>query len=68
MIFTAREIAQLKHLELLARFDRPADVVEHARTTPVEPIQPRAVDGGGFIRLLMPGDPGYEDAPREVPT
>ncbi len=58
----------IKHLELLVRFDRPADVVAHARATPVEPIQPRAVDGGGFIRLLMPGDPGYEDAPREVPT
>ncbi len=52
----------IKHLELLAEFSSPQAVLTHARTTPVEPILPRPIDGGGFRRLLLPGDPGYAEA------
>jgi hypothetical protein len=42
--------------------------VDHAldtgRQRRIEPIEPRVVlDQGGVARVLLPGEPGYDDAP-----
>jgi 8-oxo-dGTP pyrophosphatase MutT (NUDIX family) len=51
----------IKHLEELAGFASVADALEAARGRRVEPIQPRVVARADGPRVLMPGDPGYED-------
>jgi 8-oxo-dGTP pyrophosphatase MutT (NUDIX family) len=52
----------IKHLEQLAGFDSAHALVEHARGQTVRPIQPRVVVEGEVARVLLPGEPGYEDA------
>ncbi|HYV15907.1 MAG TPA: NUDIX hydrolase [Conexibacter sp.] len=52
----------IKHLEQLSAFPSAAALVEHARGQVVRPIQPRVVVEGEVARVLLPGDPGYEDA------
>ena len=51
----------IKHLEQLARFESVADAMETARARDVRPVQPRVVLDGDAARVLMPGEPGYED-------
>ena len=51
----------IKHLEELAGFASVEDALRAARGRRVEPIQPRVVARGDGSRVLMPGDPGYED-------
>jgi 8-oxo-dGTP pyrophosphatase MutT (NUDIX family) len=59
----------IRNLEALARFDRSADLLDAAsRITDVPAIQPRIVrDEGGGTRILLPGDPGYDDAMTAIP-
>ena len=52
----------IKHLEQLAAFASAGALIEHARGQVVRPIQPRVVVEGEVARVLLPGDPGYEDA------
>lgn len=54
----------IKNLEAIARFDAAEDLLAHAASVQsVPPIQPRIVqDEGGGMRILMPGDPGFEEA------
>ena len=54
----------IKNLEAIARFDKAADLLAHAASVQtVPPIQPRIVqEEGGGMRILMPGDPGFEEA------
>ena len=52
----------IKHLEQLAEFESVADALETARRRAVEPIQPKIVRRDGSATLLLPGEPGYEDA------
>jgi 8-oxo-dGTP pyrophosphatase MutT (NUDIX family) len=52
----------IKHLEQLAEFESVADALDTARGRNVEPIQPRVVVRGGSAALLLPGEPGYDDA------
>lgn len=54
----------IKNLEAIARFDAAEELLAHAASVQsVPPIQPRIVqEEGGGMRILMPGDPGFEEA------
>jgi 8-oxo-dGTP pyrophosphatase MutT (NUDIX family) len=51
----------IKHLEQLAGFDSADALLDFARGREVGPVQPRVVTEGETARLLLPGEPGYED-------
>jgi 8-oxo-dGTP pyrophosphatase MutT (NUDIX family) len=51
----------IKHLEQLAAFRSVAETLDAARGREVTPVQPRIVVEGEGARLLLPGEPGYED-------
>jgi 8-oxo-dGTP pyrophosphatase MutT (NUDIX family) len=52
----------IKHLEQLAVFPSADALLDHARGREVRPIQPRVIVTGETARILLPGEPGYEDA------
>jgi 8-oxo-dGTP pyrophosphatase MutT (NUDIX family) len=52
----------IKHLEQLAVFGSVDQALEDARSRRVMPVEPRVLVDGGIARVLMPGEPGYEDA------
>jgi 8-oxo-dGTP pyrophosphatase MutT (NUDIX family) len=51
----------IKHLEELAEFASVDDALEQARTRRVLPVEPRVLVEGGVARVLMPGEPGYDE-------
>jgi 8-oxo-dGTP pyrophosphatase MutT (NUDIX family) len=51
----------IKHLEQLAAFDSVADTIEAARGREVVAVQPRIVVSGGDARVLLPGEPGFDE-------
>ena len=51
----------IKHLEQLAAFASARALLEHARTRTVEPVQPRVLSWGETARIVLPGEPGYDD-------
>ena len=51
----------IKTLEQLAPFDSAAAAIDHARGKVVEPITPKVIMGDGSARVVLPGEPGYED-------
>lgn len=51
----------IKHLEQLAGFSTADELLDHARGKEVLPVQPRVVGGGETARVLLPGEPGYDD-------
>jgi 8-oxo-dGTP pyrophosphatase MutT (NUDIX family) len=51
----------IKHLEQLSAFPSAEALLEHARSRTVRPVQPRVVGSGEEARILLPGEPGYED-------
>jgi ADP-ribose pyrophosphatase YjhB (NUDIX family) len=51
----------IKHLEQIAGFASAEDLLDHARGRDVQPVQPRVVLAGETARVLLPGEPGYED-------
>jgi 8-oxo-dGTP pyrophosphatase MutT (NUDIX family) len=52
----------IKHLEQLAPFASAAALLEHARGQEVLPVEPRIVLSGEQARVVLPGEPGYDDA------
>jgi hypothetical protein len=50
----------IKHLESLEGYKRAEDVLEAARSRPVEPVQPRVVGEGDERRIVLPGEPGFD--------
>ncbi|MBD0281263.1 MAG: NUDIX hydrolase [Thermoleophilaceae bacterium] len=52
----------IKHLEQLRKFETVAGALDAARGRTVEPVQPRVVVRDGAAELLLPGEPGYDDA------
>jgi 8-oxo-dGTP pyrophosphatase MutT (NUDIX family) len=52
----------IKHLEALAQAESVADALEKARTREVVPVQPRVVVRGSEPEIVMPGEPGYDEA------
>jgi 8-oxo-dGTP pyrophosphatase MutT (NUDIX family) len=51
----------IKHLEQLAGFPSAAALLAHARGREVVPVEPRVVLAGEVARVLLPGDPGYDE-------
>jgi 8-oxo-dGTP pyrophosphatase MutT (NUDIX family) len=51
----------IKHLEQLGGFASAAELLDYARGRDVGPVQPRVVTEGETARLLLPGEPGYDD-------
>jgi 8-oxo-dGTP pyrophosphatase MutT (NUDIX family) len=53
----------IKHLEQLSAFASADALLHHARGREVLPVEPRVLLGGEQARIVLPGEPGYEDAP-----
>jgi 8-oxo-dGTP pyrophosphatase MutT (NUDIX family) len=51
----------IKHLEQLANFASAQELLEHAAGREVVPVEPRVIVSGETARVLLPGEPGYED-------
>src|SRR3954449_7142102 len=51
----------IKHLEQLAAFATADELLDPARGRPVEPVEPKVIMGGETARVVLPGEPGYED-------
>ena len=51
----------IKHLEQLSGFETATALLDFARGRKVVPVQPRVVVSGETARVLLPGEPGYED-------
>ena len=52
----------VKHLEQLAELPSVEDAVAEARSREVTPILPRVIARDGAAHVVLPGEPGYEDA------
>jgi 8-oxo-dGTP pyrophosphatase MutT (NUDIX family) len=52
----------IKQLEQLGTFSSARAVLDHARGREVVPVQPRVIVTGEVARVLLPGEPGYEQA------
>jgi 8-oxo-dGTP pyrophosphatase MutT (NUDIX family) len=52
----------IKHLELLARTTTVAETLAAARERPVTPVLPKVIPSGVLPRVLLPGEPGYDEA------
>ena len=52
----------IKHLEQLADFGSVEELLSHARSRRVQPVEPRVLVDGGIAQVLLPGEPGYDDA------
>jgi 8-oxo-dGTP pyrophosphatase MutT (NUDIX family) len=51
----------IKHLEQLSVFASAADLLAHARTRVVRPVQPRVLGTGETARIVLPGESGYAE-------
>lgn len=52
----------IKHLEQLVEFESVERLLEHARSRRVQPVEPRVLVDGGVAQVLLPGEPGYDEA------
>jgi 8-oxo-dGTP pyrophosphatase MutT (NUDIX family) len=52
----------IKHLEQLGAFATAHELLEYARGREVVPVQPRVLVTGETARVVLPGEPGYDDA------
>jgi 8-oxo-dGTP pyrophosphatase MutT (NUDIX family) len=53
----------IKHLEQLSAFGSSDALLKHARGREVVAVEPRVIMGGEHARIVLPGEPGYDDAP-----
>jgi 8-oxo-dGTP pyrophosphatase MutT (NUDIX family) len=51
----------IKHLEQLSAFASADALLEHARTREIRPVQPHVIVSGEQARVVLPGEPGYEE-------
>jgi 8-oxo-dGTP pyrophosphatase MutT (NUDIX family) len=51
----------IKHLEQLSGFGTAEELIEYARGRRVEPVQPRVLLSGETARVVLPGEPGYDE-------
>jgi 8-oxo-dGTP pyrophosphatase MutT (NUDIX family) len=51
----------IKHLEPLAAFGSSQELLDYARGREVMPVQPRVIVSGETARVLLPGEPGYDE-------
>ena len=52
----------IKHLEQLTHFGSVEELLAHSRSRRVQPVEPRVLVDGGVAQVLLPGEPGYDDA------
>jgi 8-oxo-dGTP pyrophosphatase MutT (NUDIX family) len=52
----------IKHLEQLTQFGSVEELLAHSRSRRVQPVEPRVLVDGGVAQVLLPGEPGYDDA------
>jgi 8-oxo-dGTP pyrophosphatase MutT (NUDIX family) len=52
----------IKHLELLSESASVEETLAAARTRSIEPVMPKVTVREGNARVLLPGEPGYDDA------
>jgi 8-oxo-dGTP pyrophosphatase MutT (NUDIX family) len=52
----------VKHLEELQRYDDVDEVLAEAARRPVVPLTPKVVGTEDSFEIILPGDPGYDDA------
>lgn len=50
----------IKHLEQLSGFATATELLEYARARTVQPVQPRVIGSGEQVRIVLPGEPGYD--------
>jgi 8-oxo-dGTP pyrophosphatase MutT (NUDIX family) len=51
----------IKHLEQLSGFDSADALLDYARTREIRPVEPRVIISGEEARVLLPGEPGYDE-------
>ena len=51
----------VKHLEQISDFSSSDELLAHARTREIRPVEPRVVLSGEQARVVLPGEPGYEE-------
>jgi 8-oxo-dGTP pyrophosphatase MutT (NUDIX family) len=51
----------IKHLEQLAVFESADALLAHSTGRDVQPVEPKVVVTGETARILLPGEPGYDD-------
>jgi 8-oxo-dGTP pyrophosphatase MutT (NUDIX family) len=51
----------IKHLEQIGAFASADELLAYARGREVGPVQPRVVTEGETARVVLPGEPGYDD-------
>jgi 8-oxo-dGTP pyrophosphatase MutT (NUDIX family) len=51
----------IKQLQQLSAFESADALIAHARLQEVTPVQPRVLLSGETARILLPGEPGYDD-------
>ena len=51
----------IKHLEQLAGHASVEQAMTDARSRRVLPVEPRVLTDGGVARVVLPGEPGYDD-------
>jgi 8-oxo-dGTP pyrophosphatase MutT (NUDIX family) len=52
----------IKHLELLSESASVEDTLAAAKARPIEPVMPKVAVRDGNAQVLLPGEPGYDDA------
>ncbi len=53
----------IKHLEQLAPFATADELLAYAAGREVLPVEPRVIQEGEVARVVLPGEPGYDDGP-----
>jgi 8-oxo-dGTP pyrophosphatase MutT (NUDIX family) len=51
----------IKHLEQLSGFGSADELLAHAHTREIRPVEPHVVLWGEQARIVLPGEPGYDD-------
>jgi 8-oxo-dGTP pyrophosphatase MutT (NUDIX family) len=51
----------IKHLQQLSVFHSAGELLIHARAHTVQPVQPQVIGQGEMARIVLPGEPGYQD-------
>ncbi|HUA49160.1 MAG TPA: NUDIX hydrolase [Solirubrobacteraceae bacterium] len=51
----------IKHLQQLSAFATADELIAHATGREIHPVQPRVLLQGETARIVLPGEPGYED-------
>jgi 8-oxo-dGTP pyrophosphatase MutT (NUDIX family) len=51
----------IKHLEQLSQFRSADELLAYARDREIQPVEPRVVLSGEQARVVLPGEPGYQE-------